>query len=366
MLAVASISARLLAEIAAEEGHRVVALDLFGDDDTRRAAEWVRIGSASSMRIDSERLCDALLRLAERGDVEGWVIGSGFEGRTDLLAGASALLPLFGTAVENVKRVRDPRMFFAALDHHGIAHPAVQHSALTDATGWLVKDAGGCGGWQVRAASAGRALQPGQYFQREVQGVPMSATFVANGRDAVVLGINRQIVRPIGARPFVFCGVVGPLPIDEVPMQGVEQAVRALAAEFELRGLGSLDFMFDGDAFAVLEINPRPPASIALYRGQRPIEVHLRACREGELPAHAPHALTHGTEIVFAQRALRLSGAAARELAAQPQCHDLPRAGSVFAAGDPLCSVSAQGRSADEVLALLSGHRDALLNRLEP
>ena len=118
--------------------------------------------------------------------------------------------------------------------------------------------------------------------------MPMSATFVANGRDAVVLGINQQLVQRIGARPFVFCGVVGPVPMEAALTQRIEQAVRALAAEFELRGLGSLDFMLDGDAFAVLEVNPRPPASVALYRDQRPIEAHLRACREGELPERAP------------------------------------------------------------------------------
>jgi predicted ATP-grasp superfamily ATP-dependent carboligase len=366
MLAVASISARLLAEAAAEEGHRVIALDLFGDDDTRRvSSQWVRIGGPSPMRIDGERLLDALAALNQRGGVEGWLIGSGFEGQTELLAEASALLPLFGTAANDVKRVRDPQTFFAALDRLGIAYPAVQHSALTDATGWLVKDAGGCGGWQVRAAPAGKDLPLGHYFQREVRGTPMSATFVANGRDAIVLGINQQLVQRIGARPFVFCGVVGPVPMDAALTQRVERAVRALAAEFELRGLGSLDFMHDGDAFAVLEVNPRPPASVALYRNQRPIEAHLRACREGVLPERAPQALTHGTEIVFARHTLRLSGAAARELAAQPQCHDLPRAGSVFAAGDPLCSVSAQGGSALDVVAQLAGRRDAVLNRLE-
>jgi uncharacterized protein len=359
---VASISARLLAEIAAADGHRVIALDLFGDDDTRRvSSQW--------LRIDGERLLDALGALAQRGDVEGWLIGSGFEGQAELLAQASAILPLFGTAASNVKRLRDPLGFFAALDRHGIAHPAAQHTALTDATGWLVKDAGGCGGWQVRAASAGQALLPGHYFQREVRGTPMSATFVANGRDAVVLGINQQLVRPIAtvgaARPFVFCGVVGPVPMNAALTQRVEQAVRALAIEFELRGLGSLDFMQDGDAFTVLEVNPRPPASVALYRDRQPIEAHLRACREGALPDRVSPTLTRGTEIVFARHPLRLAGAAARDIAAQPQCHDLPRAGSVFAAGDPLCSVSAQGSSALDVVAQLAGRRDAVLNRLE-
>ena len=84
MLAVASISARLLAEIAAEEGHRVIALDLFGDDDTRGfSSQWLRIGGPSPMRIDGERLLDALGALAPPGDGEGWLTGSGFEGQTE-------------------------------------------------------------------------------------------------------------------------------------------------------------------------------------------------------------------------------------------------------------------------------------------
>ncbi len=366
MLAVASISARLLAEIAAEEGHGVVALDLFGDDDTRRASgQWLRIGPASSMRIDGARLLETLAGLAARREVDGWVIGSGFEGLPDLLAEADTLLPRWGTAAADMRRVRNPQIFFSALDRHGIAHPDVQHAALVDATGWLIKDAGGCGGWQVRAASAGTAPPPGQYFQRQVQGTPMSATFVANGHDAVVLGINQQLVRAIGARPYVFCGVVGPLALPAALADRVDLAGRALAAEFQLQGLGSLDFMLDGATFTVLEVNPRPPASVALYRDRQPMCAHLRACRDGELPVRESWPKVHGTEIVFARQPLRLGRAAARELAAQAQCHDLPRAGSVFAIGDPLCSVSAQGGSAEAVVALLAQRRDAVLARSE-
>lgn len=372
MLAVASLSARLLAEVAAQEGHGVIALDLFGDADTRRAsALWLPIGSPSSMRIDGGQLLAALAQIKLRGDVDGIVIGSGFDGRTALLGEAAALLPLFGTAANEVQRVRDPQVFFAALDRHRIEHPAVQLAPLAEAAGWLVKDAGGCGGWQVRAAEAARALAPGHYFQRESAGVPMSATFVANGRDAVVLGFNRQLVRSIatggGARPFVFCGVVGPLPLDAAVARRVEDAVRVVAAEFELRGLGSLDFLLDGEAFAVLEVNPRPPASLALYRDRQPLQLHLRACREGELAesTHATTAKVNGTEIVFARRALQLDAEAARKIASQPQCHDLPRADSTFAVGDPLCSVSAQGDGVEEVVALLGRRRDAMLHRLE-
>ena len=54
-----------------------------------------------------------------------------------------------------------------------------------------------------------------------------------------------------------------------------------------------------------------------------------------------------------------------RRLAGWPNAHDLPAAGARFSAGDPLCSLSAEGHGAEHVKALLSAGRDALLHTLE-
>ena len=98
VLAVVSISARMLAESAVADGFKVVALDLFGDADTRRAcAEWHSIGDPASLSIDGGRLLSVLEALAQRRRGAGWIAGSGFEGRPDLLESGAALLPLIGT-----------------------------------------------------------------------------------------------------------------------------------------------------------------------------------------------------------------------------------------------------------------------------
>jgi uncharacterized protein len=48
-IAVASISARALAEAAAREGFGVIALDVFGDVDTRLASSlWLPIGAGGA------------------------------------------------------------------------------------------------------------------------------------------------------------------------------------------------------------------------------------------------------------------------------------------------------------------------------
>lgn len=373
VLAVAAVSARMLAEAAVRDGHDVIALDLFGDADTQRAStRWRSIGDAASMQLDAARVLDALRKLAQqRGDdVVGWIPGSGFEGRPELLDAGAAVLPLIGTPADAVRRVRDPAVFFRALDAHGIGHPAVRAEAPADATGWLLKDARACGGWHIRAAaSAHDAAAPSasHYFQCAMPGVSMSATFIANGRDAQVLGINELIVRPFGAHPHVYCGCIGPVVVTAALAQRIADAVRVLSAEFGLRGWCSLDFIVDGDTLGVLEVNPRPPASLALYARRALIDAQLRACLQAALPAPEAFmpAQVAGHEIVYARRALQLDDAGARRLADHPNLHDLPRAGARFAAGDPICSLSAAGGDAVQVKALLSAGRDALLHFLE-
>jgi predicted ATP-grasp superfamily ATP-dependent carboligase len=366
-LAVVSISARMLAESALGDGFEVVALDLFGDADTRRASiEWHSIGEPASLSIDGARLLSALDALAQRRRVAGWIAGSGFEGRPDLLESGAALLPLIGTQADAMRRVRDPQAFFGFLDAQGIAHPAVRMTAPEDASGWLVKDAHGCGGWHIRRAAPSDVVSAPWYFQREASGRPMSATFIANGHDASVLGFNQLIVRPLAGRPFVFCGSVGPVPLPDDAADRVTAALRALVSAFSLRGLGSLDFMLDGDAVDVLEVNPRPPASMALY-GPGMVAAHVRACEQGELPGSAAQAngLVRGMEVVFAPRRLWLDEPATQRLAARPDCHDLPMAATGIEAGDPLCSVSANGENPEHVHELLQRGREAVHQSLE-
>jgi predicted ATP-grasp superfamily ATP-dependent carboligase len=297
------------------------------------------------------------------------VAGSGFEGDADLIEQGAAVLPAIGTPVADVRRVRDPRLFFAGLDAAGIAHPPVRFDAPEDVAGWLVKDAHATGGWHIRAARADdTALPPHVYFQREACGTPMSATFIAAGGDACLLGINRLLVRRVQAHPHVYCGVIGPLPAADTLLRRTSAMLRALAATFGLRGLCSLDFLLDGDEILVLEVNPRPPASLALYPRVADGGVfgaHVEACRHGTLPRPAPAGAPRGAEIVFARHAVTIDATAAQRLAERPGCHDLPHAGAAFTPGDPVCSVEAAGADAAQVEARLGAEREVILSIIE-
>jgi predicted ATP-grasp superfamily ATP-dependent carboligase len=369
-IAVAALSARMLAELARQDGYEVIALDRFGDADTRRAsARWMPVGAEGAMAVDGERLRDALSAVAGDAGLVGWIAGSGLDDAAVLSHADAAGVALIGNAPGVVARVRDARRFFATLESLGIGHPETRFEGPTEAPGWLVKDERGTGGWHVRRARAHEPLAAHRYWQREAQGTPMSATFVAADGDAFVLGCNRLIVRPFGALPFVYRGAIGPVPLPPAAGAEVSRAVKSLAGAFGLRGLGSLDFILEGDRILVHELNPRPSATTGLY-AQRlspgPVRAHVDACAGGVLPSSVDRSLPiEGNEVVFARRPLHLGDAAVKAIESSGGCHDIPAVGAALDAGDPVCSVTAVGDDPERIRVELKARRDALLDQLE-
>ncbi|WP_152543625.1 ATP-grasp domain-containing protein, partial [Methylibium sp. T29] len=178
------------------------------------------------------------------------------------------------------------------LRHARLAGPAAPRGAVRrpdPPSGWLRKEARGTGGWHIRPADDPHPADPEQqpYYQREAPGTPMSALFLANGREARVLGISELIVRPLGAHhPHVYRGAIGPVALPAALAVGLDTTLHTLVAAFGLRGLCSLDFLLDGDHWSLLEINPRPSASAALYGDHLAwMRAHVGACLQGTLPS---------------------------------------------------------------------------------
>jgi predicted ATP-grasp superfamily ATP-dependent carboligase len=366
---VAGLSARVLAESARQAGWQAIALDLFGDADTRRSSlRWHRIGEPGSLSIEPALLRHALQRAGRESEAIGWIAGSGFEARPELLEADIPGLPLLGMAGAALRRVRAPGSFFDALDGLGLRHPevALQAPGLTE--GWLAKSAGGSGGWHIRPAreSAGGEQV---YWQRVQAGEAMSALFLADGVHAQVVALNRLLVDPLGNLPYVYAGALGPI-ADEALAAVLEQALAALVPAFGLRGLASIDFLAHAGEAWLLEINARPSATMALHTRAWPrglLDAHVRALH-GELPpqppSHPPG--VRGCRTVFAERECRVGLSLAAELAQSPRCHDLPAPGLRLGPGEPVCTVSAEGPTPEAVLDELEARSRHVLRRLSP
>ena len=368
-IVVAGISVRALAESARQGGWETIALDLFGDADTRRAsAQWASIGEPSALRIEPARLRQELQRAARLPGVDGWVAGSGFEGAPELLAAGGATLPCLAIEPSTMAGIRDPARFFGVLDRHGLAHPQVSLDPPAGLAGWLAKRAGGCGGLHIR--DAGQASRHADtYFQRRQPGTPMSALFAADGDRFHVIALNRLIVRAVWPLPHVYAGAVGPV-VDGRLEQAVARALAVLVPEFGLRGLGSLDFLADGSDAYWLEVNPRPSASMQLHADAWPaglVRVHVDAMR-GRLPAAAPRRGpgVRGHLTVFADRPGLVGGAWLHDAADDPDVHDRPAPGTRFALGEPICTVGARAGDVGDALRLLDARAAHTRRRFAP
>jgi predicted ATP-grasp superfamily ATP-dependent carboligase len=168
------------------------------------------------------------------------------------------------------------------------------------------------------------------------------------------------------ARPFQYCGSIGPLPDrPERPAGMAAEIGRAVAAQFNLRGLFGCDFIADGSTVWLAEVNPRYTASVEIYElawGTPSLRWHLAACGTSADDAGAC-ATALNAELMHAKRSDHVAAKAilyapcdfvapalspfefdAREThPLAPQLADIPRAGSYIAAGHPVCTVLASG-----------------------
>jgi predicted ATP-grasp superfamily ATP-dependent carboligase len=221
----------------------------------------------------------------------------------------------------------------------------------------VAKRRGGSGGGHVAAASAKESGE-GVYYQSRVPGKPVSALLLANGVTAVVLGFSEQWGCPTPRQPFRYGGAVRPADIAPGLVERLAESACRLAAALSLTGLNSADFMVDGDDFWILEINPRPGATLDIFEadGASLFSLHMGACA-GDLIDDAPRLDgAKASAIFYAERDV----VAPQRFKWPDWSADRPNAGIAIKAGEPLCTVHAGAATGLEARALVD-ERSALV-----
>jgi predicted ATP-grasp superfamily ATP-dependent carboligase len=359
----AAISGRALAESARRGGYLPLVADFFGDQDTVAAARaYVQVDGSFARGFREPALTAALERLAAQRAPIGIVCGTGFEDRPQVLAQLAQRWRLYGNGADKVARVKDPEILAAVCRYCGVPFPKISLRPPVG-EGWIAKRRGGSGGAHVANASQ-TAVRDDIYYQACVPGRPVSALLLANGVSAIVLGLSAQWASPTSRQPFRYGGAVRPADIPGEVAARLERAACRLAAALSLTGLNSADFMVDDDSSWIVEINPRPGATLDIFEtggsgseSSSLFALHMAACA-GDLIDEAP----------------RLDGAKASAICyaacdvtapdgfAWPDwAADRPHGGIAIRPGEPLCTVHAGAATAaaakalvDERLALTS------------
>ena len=361
---IAAASGRALAASARRAGYAPLVTDFFGDEDTIAAAQaHVRIRPHNGRSMDPDELIAAFHALAAIHDPSGAVCGTGFEDRTDVLARIAQHWTLIGNSPATVARIKDPTFLAALCRRCGIPHPDTRPDLPNDAAGWLAKRSGGAGGTHIRIVAGERTAPEAYYFQRRVSGDPVSALVLADGHSAMVLGFSAQWSSPAPEQPFRYGGAVQPAPLTRATAGALTGAVQQLTSLISLVGLNSFDFLVDGREFHLLEINPRPGATLDIFEprgGASMFAMHVEACR-GILPDTPPtYGRAAASAIVYADRDIpRIPS-----LSWPGWVGDRPIAGSSISAQSPLCTVFASAATAALARKLVDRRARAILARL--
>lgn len=360
---IAAASARALAASARRGGYAPLVVDWFGDVDTVAAADaHVSLASGLDDGFDADALLGALDGLAASHAPDGIVCGTGFEDRPDLLAAIARRHRLVGNAPEVVARVKDPLWFAQLCRDHDVPHPETTLYAPADPAGWLTKRRGGAGGSHIRPARSGEPAGGTTYYQRRAAGTPVSALLLADGRTAIVLGFSAQWASPTPRQLFRYGGAVRPAPIAAEVAAAATAALRSVMVDLPLVGLNSADLLVDGTAFTLLEINPRPGATLDIFEppGGSLFALHVAACR-GRLPADAPALVgAAASALVHADRDI----AAVPAITWPDWTADRPHAGTRIRAGAPACTVLADAADPDTARTLAIHRATSILRRL--
>ncbi len=361
------LSVRPLAQAAAAAGHAVCAIDAFADRETRAACAGrvVRLPLRDGWRIAAADLGEALGSARRRhaaGGFAGIATCAGFDGQPDQFELLARAAPLAGNSAAVVRAVRPPLRWFALLDRIGAPYPATCLNPPAAPRGWLIKSAGGSGGWHVRRWQPQLPVPADAYFQRHAAGRAASALFVADGRTARVIGWQWHIHAPAPGLPWRYGGVMTANDLAVAVRQRVESTIDAIVAETALRGLCGLDFLVDGEDIGMLELNPRPTASVALYAHGDLFGMHLDGVA-GRLPDSVPLPAVPaaGEAVLYAPLPL----AAGASFAWPPWCSDVPPRAAAFRIGDAVCTVRASAASPHALLARLAHRLRRLLIQLK-
>jgi predicted ATP-grasp superfamily ATP-dependent carboligase len=383
-------STRAAAFSALRAGLSPWCVDLFADRDLQLACPALRLQG---------KYPQAFLEAMDAAPPGPWMYTGGMENYPGIVDRMAEKRTLWGTDLQGLVRSRDPFFVHSILSASGLPVPAVQDwlEDVPDPRRWLRKPVQGAGGIGIRFCDdgvTGSRSRP-YYFQEFVEGLPAAALFVGDGWRAECLGMSCQLVGTpwLHARPFQYCGSIGPLVIDGALGELLDRLGDVLTVHCQLRGVFGADGILRDGVFWPVEINPRYTASVEVLehaRGIPVLQMHAQAgtgappCggRLNNLFSRPPQGgakasnLAQAQEIIgkailFARQELRFPAEGPWMETLAPPVHlglpafaDIPEAGEVIPAGRPVLSFFTRGESleaCEEQLRQISADLDRRL-----
>jgi uncharacterized protein len=340
---IAAISGRSLAAAAKRAGFRPLVADLFNDADTLALADRAaKLSGSLQAGINESEVVETLVRLAGGDKPIAVVCGSGFERKPEMVEAISRKFSVAGNSAKTIRLVKDPISLLRLCSDLKIPHPDIRFDSPEHPRDWLTKLIGGAGGSHVKPAN-GDASGHEHYFQRFIPGRNLSALFLADRNKAHIIGFSRQWSSPSKTTPYRYGGAVRLRRHDREKTVVIGDWLTALTLRTGLAGLCSADFIDGNCGLHLIEINPRPGATLDIFDCEETplIREHLRAVMGCSI-SRPTYNGSAASAIAYTARAI----SAFAHVAWPAMTADHQMSGTALAAGDPVCTVFATADSA--------------------
>ncbi len=353
-------SARLIAESLQRAGIKPIVLDLFGDVDTQLHATHCCL--LQNLSADHIIATIDSLNLKKKPYI---IYGSGVDNNSDLLEQLGFQFYLLGNNVDSVRWVRNPELFFGLLDDLGITHPAVRFDRPL-AVNWLLKRNNHEGGTGITFVQCPETsfLDDQCYYQKQLDGEAFSVLFLANDNSCRIIGLNSQwVVDDNRQYPYLFRGVINRFELTRKHFLRISRWIENIVSVTGLKGLNSLDCLLVDNEIMVLELNPRPSASVSLYDSDYQyglVKQQIASFTGKSWDKPIEQQQVNGCWVCYAPCDLMIY----EQIDWPTWVVDQPLAGTVFSQGEPVCTLIATETSLTEVKQTLRQRCDIITRNI--
>jgi uncharacterized protein len=359
---IVGVSVRSIVESAVHCNYPVIALDGFGDRDLRAMTETHALSQDFHVPYSASALFDASRRL----DFDAVAYTSNLENHPEVLDRFAANHRIIGNSPQTVRAVRHWPDLFSRLERAGFSIPETVFDPTEKVNvcrRWLVKPVSSGGGHGVGFWREGTFAEKRFMLQQYIPGKACSASFIANGSDAVLVGISEQWagIEALGVRRFRYCGNVLPLPeileseTGKTTLEQIRRMATFLTREFGLTGANGFDFILHENQVVLIEVNPRYSASMELVERAYDLPVfhlHTEAVLHGRLPRFTLESQLNGSRFFGKAVLFCEKDCVAPEVLDDPAAglRDMPMPGETMHAGSPFCTLLTCRPTYDEIL----------------
>jgi len=339
----------MLAQAARKINLVPIVIDLFADQDTQAIAEKVVCIDALSL----VKVQKVVLDLMTEYNIKSVLYGSGLEGNIDVLFWLEGLFLLHGNSAQVHQRYCNTQDFFKHLEQLNIPYPAISFDQPANAQCYLIKSAHNSGGVGLRSYD-GSNLQIGEYYQQFQKGCAASVLFIAEKQCITIIGFHRQWT--VSAIDFSFAGIIKQMNVPARISKAVRRWLEKLITVYALKGLGSLDFIWDGEQCYFLELNLRPPASMLLYPELNLLAAHMMQ----ESLSKPAKSTVRALQIIYAKKDCRIENS----LNWPEWSADRPQKSVRIKENQPICSIMADGKTVGQVEQQLQNRKNFIQNHV--